>query len=80
LVEDGHVVGVADYEERGDMVVLPRTLIELSRQGHGLGAELVAAVLDDLQASGRKVVPVCWYVREFMDEHAQYQEMLADGG
>jgi hypothetical protein len=77
LVEDGAVIGVADYREQAGTVVLPHTLIDPSRQGHGLGAELVAAVLDDLRSDGRKVVPACWYVREFVDGHPEYQDLLA---
>jgi predicted GNAT family acetyltransferase len=78
LVEDDRVIGVAEYRERGDVVVLPHTLIDPSRRGSGLGAELVSAVLDDLRSRGARVVPTCWYVREFMDEHSEYQDLLVD--
>jgi predicted GNAT family acetyltransferase len=77
LVEDGRVIGFADYQERADVVVLPHTLIEPSRQGDGLGAELVAAVLDDLRTRGHRVVPACWYVQEFIDGHPAYQDLVA---
>ncbi|MGE0794968.1 MAG: GNAT family N-acetyltransferase [Acidimicrobiia bacterium] len=77
LVEDGAVIGVADYREQGDVVVLPHTLIDPSRQGGGLCAELVGAVLDDLRSRGRQVVPACWYVREFIDQHPDYADLVA---
>jgi predicted GNAT family acetyltransferase len=77
LVEDGRVVGVADFRDRGDVVVLPHTEIDADRQGHGLGAELVAGVLDDLRRRGVKVEPACWYVRDFLDANPAYQDLLA---
>ena len=57
------VVGVAEYRVQGDAVVFHHTLIDPARRGHGLGAVLVQGALDDVRRSGRKVVPVCWYVR-----------------
>jgi predicted GNAT family acetyltransferase len=77
LVEDGEVIGIAEYRERDDTVVLPHTAINPSRQGGGLGAELVGAALDDIRASGRRIVPACWYVREFIDQHPDYQDLIA---
>ncbi len=77
LVENGEVIGFAVYRDRGDAVVLPHTAIDAARRGGGLGAELVSAVLDDLRSSGRTVVPLCWFVREFIDVHPAYQDLLA---
>lgn len=77
LVVDGRLAGVADYSVRGDVVVLPHTEIDPSRRGHGLGAELVRAALDDIRASGRTIVPSCWYVAQFVDENPDYRDLLA---
>jgi predicted GNAT family acetyltransferase len=77
LLIDGELVGIADYHERGNTVIVPHTEIERSRRGQGLGAVLVRHVLDDLRGSGRSVVPACWYVAQFIDEHPEYQDLLA---
>ena len=76
LVEDGALLGVADYEIAGDRIVFPHTEIVRERRGHGLGAVLVQGALDDVRPSGRSVVPSCWYVAEFIDDHPEYQELL----
>lgn len=76
---DGEVVGIADYVERGDNVVLPHTVIDGPRRGQGLGAVLVQGVLDDVRPTGRKVVPSCWYVAQFIDENPSYRDLLATG-
>jgi predicted GNAT family acetyltransferase len=36
-----------------------------------MGARLVGAALADVAASGRKVVPTCWYVAQYMREHPE---------
>jgi predicted GNAT family acetyltransferase len=81
LLRDGQVVGVADYRESGDQVVMPHTVIDPSLRGQGLGDVLVRAALDDLRGSGRAVVPTCWFVAEFIEGHPEYRDLLeARGG
>ena len=77
LVIDARVVGIADYRVAGDAVVFPHTEIHPSLQGQGLGAVLVQGALDDVRRAGRTVVPRCWYVRQFIDEHPEYRDLLA---
>jgi predicted GNAT family acetyltransferase len=76
LLEDGKLLGVADYQVSGDRVVFPHTEIVRSRRGEGLGAQLVRAALDDQRPSGRKVVPACWYVAEFIAENPEYRSLV----
>ena len=77
LVEDGRTVGIADYYVDGNRVVFPHTVIDTERRGQGLGAELVGAALDQVRDSGRQVEARCWYVAQFIEEHPQYQDLLA---
>jgi hypothetical protein len=74
---DGEQVGIADYVVDGDLVVMPHTVIDPARRGQGLAAVLVAAALDDIRSSGRRVVPSCWYVAEFIDAHPDYADLRA---
>jgi len=77
LVADGEVVGVAEYRRQGDTLVFPHTQVNSSLRGQGMGARLVQAALDDVRASGRRVVPRCWYVAEFIDANPEYRDLLA---
>jgi len=74
----GRVLGVADYRVDSGVVVMPHTEIVRDRRGNGLGAELVQAALDDVRAQGAMVRPLCWYVVEFIDEHPEYADLVAD--
>ena len=77
LVVGGEIAGVLDVHDAGDRVVLPHTEIDRRHQGQGLGAVLVTGALDDLRRRGRRIVPTCWYVREFVDAHPEYADLLA---
>ena len=77
LVLDGTVVGVADYRDRGDALVFDHTEVDPARRGHGLGATLVRAALDDVRAHGRTIVPRCWFVAEFVERNPDYADLLA---
>jgi predicted GNAT family acetyltransferase len=77
LVVDDRVVGIADYRIDGDVVVFPHTEIARELRGRGYGAILVQAALDDVRTTGRRVVPACWYVAEFIDGNPDYADLLA---
>ena len=76
LFVDGELVGIADYLVQGDVIVIPHTEIDRDKRGNGLGAVLVRGTLDAVRTTGRTVVPQCWYVAEFIDEHPEYQALL----
>jgi predicted GNAT family acetyltransferase len=77
LFIDGEVVGIADYSLEGDVAVFPHTEIEARLRGQGLGAVLVRGALDDARARGFTVVPQCWYVAQFIEQHPTYRDLLA---
>jgi hypothetical protein len=77
LLVDGELVGVADYRIDGDRIVFPHTEITRAMRGQGLGARLVRGALDDVRTTGRDVVPVCWFVRDFMDTNKEYADLRA---
>jgi predicted GNAT family acetyltransferase len=77
LLEEGEVVAIADYQVRDDVVVFPPTGVSPERRGQGLGEQLVQGALDDVRAGGRKVVPACWFVAEFLELHPEYADLRA---
>ena len=77
LVEDGETVGFAAYDVVGHEIRFTHTEIEPSRRSAGLGAQLVQGALDDVRAnSERRVVPLCPFVVDFIDDHVDYRELL----
>jgi hypothetical protein len=74
---DGALAGFADRTVRDGAMVLPHTVVEPRFRGQGLAAHLVRRALDDARAQGLKVVPHCWYVAQYIDEHPEDQDLLA---
>jgi uncharacterized protein len=77
LVIDGKVIAVADYRTTDHTVVLSHTEVLRHRRGDGVAARLVKGTLDDLRAHGKRVIPACWYVREFIDDNDEYADLVA---
>ena len=74
---DGTPVGRIDYRLAGDVVVMTHTEVDPERQEEGVGSELVRQALEDVRANGKKVKPLCGFVRSFIDEHDQYRGLVA---
>jgi uncharacterized protein len=77
LLVDGALTGIADYRVDGEILVFPHTEIHPQMRGRGLGEELVRNALDDVRERDAKVVPLCWFVREFMDDNPEYADLKA---
>ena len=77
ILVDGAVVGFSDYRLRADRQVFAHTEIDPEFRGRDLAAALVQASLDDARANGYRVVPRCPYVKEFIDEHPEYQDLVS---
>lgn len=63
--------------EEGDVVTVSHTEVPPHRRGAGLGARLVAAVLDDIRARGKKVRPRCPFAAAFIRAHPDYADLVA---
>ena len=69
---DGSLDGFAEYRLRGGRVIFTHTEIDPSSQGQGLGGKLARGALDDVRATGRTVVPLCSFIKAYIDKHPEY--------
>ncbi len=76
-IRDGdQLLGHADYERRGDTVVFTHTEVAPDTGRKGVGSTLVRAALDDVRAKGGKVIPMCSFVRGYIDKHEEYADLV----
>ena len=69
---DDRLVGEIRYTIREDgKVVLVHTEIEPDLEGQGLGNALVQGALDDLREREIEYVPLCPFVRAYLQRHPQ---------
>lgn len=77
VTSDGDVAGYADYHLSGGTVIFPHTVTHRQYREQGVAAQVVRAALDDAREQGLKVVPSCWYVAGFIQEHPEYADLMA---
>jgi predicted GNAT family acetyltransferase len=80
LLVHGELAGTILYRPRPGALALIHTEVDPSLEGHGLGGRLVGAALDDIRARGLHVVPICPFVRSYLDEHPEYQDLVTVRG
>ncbi|AYG02716.1 GNAT family N-acetyltransferase [Gryllotalpicola protaetiae] len=80
LEVDGKLVSAADYTVNGDRVSFTHTFTDPMQRGHGYAGQVVEFAIDDVEQNspGAKVVPMCWYVAKWFDEHPERAGLLAD--
>lgn len=74
---NGELASVLDYRVLGDSISFTRTFTSPPYRGHGLAGDVVAFAVDDVEAnSTRTIVPACWYVGEWFDQHPDRAHLL----
>jgi predicted GNAT family acetyltransferase len=75
---DGEPAGLIRYTRDGDVITLVHTEVEPKFEGHGVGSTLIQGALDDIRAHGRRVRPVCPFVRAYLERHPEYADLVED--
>jgi len=77
---DGEHVGLTDYSISGNEVKFTHTEVNPLYRNEGLASILVEFALDDVrERTDLRVVAQCPYVRRWIREHAEYQDLLTRG-
>lgn len=76
LLQDGEVIGVAEYDLRDDAIVFTHTEVDEEKREKGMASTLVQSALDDVREnSDRRVIATCPYVRSWLSEHPDYADL-----
>lgn len=76
ITVDGTLAGFAQYVRRGGRTLFVHTEIDPAFEGQGLGGKLVKAALDGERAAERPIVPLCPFVRRYVDRHPEYADLV----
>ncbi|MGB6350105.1 MAG: GNAT family N-acetyltransferase [Pseudolabrys sp.] len=74
LDADGHIA-FSNYKRSDGVLTILHTEVPKELEGHGVGSVLVRGVLDTARAEGLKVVPICPFVKAYMDRHPEYADL-----
>jgi len=75
LIDCAELVGEILYRRYPDRIVLVHTEVSPALEGQGLASRLVAGALEDIRTEGLRVVPVCPFVRAYLQRHPEYAEL-----
>lgn len=70
------IAGVAEYTRTGGLVVFTHTEVDPDFEGRGVGGTLVRGALDDVRSRGLAVHPLCPFVREWIQRHPDYGDLV----
>jgi Predicted acetyltransferase len=73
---DGEVARI-DYMITGDGdIALTHTEVAGPLQRQGIGHALVQACLEDIERRGKKVIPMCGFVRSYIRENPEWNRIV----
>ncbi len=72
---EGHIA--ATYYELSDGVItFVHTEVPEALGGRGIGSKLIKETLDQVRASGLKVIAQCSFVKAYIGKHQEYADLL----
>jgi uncharacterized protein len=75
---DDELVAVADYVINGSSISFNHTFTNPKLRGKGYAADVVEYAVDDVESStDLRIVPMCWYVGKWFDEHPERAGLLS---
>lgn len=77
LHRDGTMVGLATYRRQGDRIVIPHVETFPEHRGQGYAARLVDGALDQIRATGAKVVPLCPFAAAHIQDNPRHHDLVA---
>ena len=72
----GHTA-FATYRQDDAVISILHTEVPRELNGKGHGSALVRGTLDLIRERGKKVRPLCGFVRFFIHEHREYADLVA---
>jgi predicted GNAT family acetyltransferase len=80
IVRDGEAdpLGELRYRTEDDVIVLVHTQVAPQAEGQGIGSRLVAGALENIRSRGLRVVPMCPFVKSYLERHPEQSDLVAD--
>lgn len=75
-VVDGTPAGKAVYIRTPDLIVFTHTEVDRAFEGKGVGSALARAALDQARAWGLPVLPLCPFIKGYIERHREYVDVV----
>ena len=67
---------VLDYTRFGSMILFTHSGVPSALEGQGIGSKLARAGLEYARENSLTVRTTCWFVRDFLKRHPEYNDLL----
>lgn len=75
LIVEGHTA-LAAYRLKPGVITFTHTEVPQELGGRGIGTKLAKGALDQVRERGLKVVPLCPFIKAYIEKHAEYQDLV----
>ena len=75
LIVEGHTA-LAAYRLKPGIITFTHTEVPKELGGRGVGSQLAKGALDQVRARGLKVVPLCPFIKAYIEKHAEYADLV----
>jgi uncharacterized protein len=75
---DGRPAGHVVYRRNGEVITFLHTEVDPAFEGKGVGGALARGALDDARSRRFGVVPVCPFIRGWIERHPDYADLVAN--
>jgi predicted GNAT family acetyltransferase len=76
---DGKPAGLLQYRLQPGLIELVHTEIDEEFEGRGLGSRLISFALNDARERELAVLPLCPFVKDYIQRHRQYVDLVPEG-
>lgn len=73
----GDQFGVVEYQKEGSTYVFTHTGVPREYGGQGIADRLAHDALETVKAEGGQVVPVCPFIKAYIQRHQEYQPLVS---
>ncbi|MDT3397346.1 GNAT family N-acetyltransferase [Streptomyces sp. B1866] len=72
----GEPAGFAAYILTDELIVFTHTEVDPAYEGQGVGSAIARAALDDVRTRKLKVLPLCPFIKGWIQRHADYIDLV----
>lgn len=76
-VRIGDQLAVLNYRKDGNHVTFIHTGVPQDLEGRGIGSAIAHDALEYAKTEGLEVVPLCPFVRGYIEKHPEYRSMVS---
>ncbi len=74
--DGGELAGFIDYVLKRGRIALVHTETVAGHEGRGVAAQLVRFALDDARSRELRVIPICPYVKAYLERHPEQGDIV----